>query len=162
MNTRFDYVYRDAANYKTDYSFVFEGELSEDQIEKFIEACDDDLFIPRALGLPGGFLIDDPGYDAEFDHYWCEHDFEDSFELVDAEPDEILVCGKRTVIKAEEFLELVSRCSNWEHSINNPFNVFDLRREKGFPPLEEQIKDANARKQPGGDPPPTPNEMVRD
>lgn len=134
LNTQFSYMYRDGANYKDFYEFVFEGTLSDAQKQAFVEACSDEYFIPRALGLPGGVLEDEYGYDEGLDHYWCEHDFEDSFDVVNAEPTLFTVNGKQTVIKAEEFLELFTRCSEgWEAALPRPIDVMSLRAERGEP-----------------------------
>lgn len=131
MNTRFSYMYRDAANYKDFYEFVFEGTLSDAQIQAFVDACNDEYFLPRAIGLPGGVFEGDDGYDSELDHYWCEHDFEDSFERVNVEPDVFTINGRKTFIKAEEFLELFTRCSEgWEAALTCPIDVFSIRAEQ--------------------------------
>ena len=131
MNTQFDYMYRDAANYKEHFTYIFEGEISDSQIQKFVDSCDDENFIPRAIDFPGGVLEGDPGYDKDLDHYWCEHYFEDSFMLVDAEPSILVVDGKRTVIKIDEFLELFARCQGrWEEALTSPIDISVLRAER--------------------------------
>lgn len=86
MNTKFSYMYRDAANYKKFFECIFPGEITSEQVKSIIDACDGENFIPRSVGLPGGMFIGEAGYDDRYDHYWCEHDFEDSFELTNEAP----------------------------------------------------------------------------
>lgn len=149
MNTRFDYMYRDAANYKEHYEIVLEGMLLNSQIQAFVNACNDECFIPRAIGLPGGAFEGEDGYDAELDHYWCEHFFEDSFTYVNDMPSEVVVGGKRTVIKAEEFLELFACCNDrWEAVLANPIDVFSIRDNNGEPArktLDSVIADSQEK-----------------
>lgn len=137
MNTKFSYMYRDGANYKSFYDFVFEGEITEAQLERFEEVCEDEEFIPRAMGLSGGMFPGERGYDAEFDHYWCEHDFEDSFELVNDMPDVIIVNSKFVNIHINAFLEAWEKCceQGWEASLYSPISLC-----KDFEPLG--IEDA--------------------
>lgn len=132
LNTKFEYMYRDAANYKDDYSIVLDGVLSDDQIIAVLDACDNEFFLPRAIGLPGGLLMDDPKYDPEFDHYWCEHDFEDSFIVVEEEPTKINARGTQTTISADEFVALFERCKDhsWESILADPICVLDIRAER--------------------------------
>ena len=86
MNTRFSYMYRDAANYKDFYDCVIEGEFTDAQKEALQNACDGTYFIPRVLGLSGGVWVGDPGYDERYDHPWCEFDAECDLELTEDPP----------------------------------------------------------------------------
>lgn len=86
MNTRFSYMYRDSANWKTFYDCVVAGEFSDAQKEALQNACDGTYFIPSVLGLPGGVLESDPGYDHRYDHPWCEFDADCDLELTEDAP----------------------------------------------------------------------------
>lgn len=53
MNTEFNYLYRDASNYKKYNSFVLEGIMSKKDYEKIRQCLQDGIwFIPRRVGLP--------------------------------------------------------------------------------------------------------------
>lgn len=143
MNTKFSYMYRDAGNYKTFHAFVFEGEISPEQINRFVDLCDDEMFIPRALGLSGGVLKGEDGYDDLLDHYWCEHDFEDSFELVNDEPDVFTDDGKKGIVKISDFLAAFeSCCENWEVAFSKPLNLLDFKSAEQDLSLNEIIERA--------------------
>lgn len=86
MNTRFSYMYRDSANWKTFYDCVVAGEFSDVQKEAIQNACDGTYFIPSVLGLPGGVLPEDPGYDERYDHPWCEFDADCDLDLTEDAP----------------------------------------------------------------------------
>ena len=68
-NTMFEFLYRDASNYKALNRFVLAGTLSAEEIQE-IRACGDgDNFIAEQVGLshetPDGAITQD-------DHAWCE------------------------------------------------------------------------------------------
>lgn len=70
MNTKIDYLYRDASNYKVWNSCVISGELSSSNIDEIMETLvDGENFIPRLVGMP----------ETRFDS-WTEDDT-DWFEL---------------------------------------------------------------------------------
>ncbi len=118
MNTKFSYMYRDAANYKTFYECVLCGEITQEQINTIIGSCDFEHFIPRAVGLPGGMFEGEEGYDGRFDHYWCEHDFEDSFSIVDEAPTHIMTVAELTAAFA--------RCKGrWEDALNDKIQTLE-------------------------------------
>ena len=120
-------MYRDAANYKDFYDFVFEGEITKEQLSRFGNMCDDETFIPRALGLSGGVFAGEDGYDSELDHYWCEHDFEDSFELVNDDATVVYVDGKPAVVKIDAFLDAFEKCCDrWEEALSQPISLSSL------------------------------------
>ena len=56
MNTRINYMYRDASNYKSFNTAVVGGILSETDQHAIYYCCDDDAgqryFIPHLVGLP--------------------------------------------------------------------------------------------------------------
>jgi len=144
MNTKFSFMYRDAGNYKTFYSFVFEGEITPEQVNRFEDLCDDEMFIPRALGLPGGVLPGEDGYDDALDHYWCEHDFEDSFELVNDAPDVFKENEKTSVVKISDFLAVFEKCAEqgWEVTLSKPLNLLDFKSAEQDLSLNEIIERA--------------------
>ena len=66
MNTSFEYLYRDAANYKIFETIVLCGALRIDEITPFLH--EGEFFIPSRVGL-----IDlQPSVKTEFDHGWHE------------------------------------------------------------------------------------------
>lgn len=66
MNTSFEYLYRDAANYKIFETVVLCGALRIDEITPFLH--EGEFFIPSQVGL-----IDlQPSMKTEFDHGWHE------------------------------------------------------------------------------------------
>lgn len=75
MNIKFNYLYRDAGNYKTHGSVVFlnPDRLTIEQIESTLRTklIDEVFFDPEALGVPAlshsEFL-----YDPAIDHLWNE------------------------------------------------------------------------------------------
>lgn len=91
VNTRVDYLYRDAGNFKTWNSVVVAGALPEGDLASLLDACepgpDSRLFIPAQVGLPedrGGFAPD-----ADMDTAYFEID-RSSFALTVAPPSVIL------------------------------------------------------------------------
>lgn len=81
MNTRINYLYRDADNYKAYNSCVVAGEIAQEQIDTILDCLmDGEYFVPRMVGLPEKkFDTYDPGAD----HPYFELD-EDSFTPTDA------------------------------------------------------------------------------
>ena len=77
MNTRIDYLYRDACNYKTWNSVVICGLLSDRQKQEILNclACGD-YFIPSDVGLPE-VRFDE--FNSEVDTDWFEM-YGDAFE----------------------------------------------------------------------------------
>lgn len=69
MNTRINYLYRDASNYKVHNTAVIRGELSEED-QKTILSCleDGEYFIPSQVGLDEERF----GSWTEDDHCWFE------------------------------------------------------------------------------------------
>ncbi len=66
MNTKIEYMYRDASNYKAHREEVLEGSLSATQVAAIMKATDFDGFIPSQVGLDNlqGELM---GYDSDAD-----------------------------------------------------------------------------------------------
>jgi len=70
MNTRIDYLYRDASNYKAYNSVVLSGKMSAEDAERISKClCDGTYFIPRDVGLPEIRVC---GYRTDDDHCWFE------------------------------------------------------------------------------------------
>lgn len=72
MNTKIEYRYRDASNYKDHYKAVVKGEITKEQYDEIWNCLDDsdDHFIAAQVGLPADGLR---GYDVnEDDHCWYE------------------------------------------------------------------------------------------
>lgn len=57
-NTKFNYLYRDASNYKVWNEFVIEGQLTEEQADKIIECCYGEYFKPHMVGMPEKTFVD--------------------------------------------------------------------------------------------------------
>ena len=82
-NTKINYLYRDACNYKSANSEIIEGRISQNQINEIIACLEDGCyFIPCQIGFSeircGSDNIED-------DHCWFELSSDD-FEYVDEEP----------------------------------------------------------------------------
>ena len=75
MNIAFDYLYRDAGNYKLYESVVFQNENNVPLIflQRAIEACFEQriYFVPETLEIP---RLRFRNYDQELDHIWHEFD----------------------------------------------------------------------------------------
>lgn len=85
MNTRFDYMYRDASNYKKTAYVVFAGEISEEEKRKLAEHLDEGTyFIPEQVGLPNP--RDEWWSHYDDDHVWNELDPENDIGLTDQPP----------------------------------------------------------------------------
>lgn len=70
MNTRIQYLYRDADNYKVHNECVVEGEFDRAQIQEMLACCDcGEYFIPRQVGLPEKQF---ENFDPAVDHCWFE------------------------------------------------------------------------------------------
>ena len=68
-NTKINYLYRDASNYKVPNSIVVPGLYSKEQIDTIIKCLDERLyFIPRLVGFPEDKFEDE----TEDDHPWFE------------------------------------------------------------------------------------------
>ena len=86
MNTKIEYLYRDASNYKVWNECVIRGEISEEQIETIIGCLNcGEYFIPEQVGLPATRF----GSATEDDHCWMELDA-DGFSSTDKNPTENL------------------------------------------------------------------------
>ena len=82
MNTKINYLYRDAGNYKVFQSQVLSGEITEEQKNTILTHCfpGDYFFIPSRVGLS----------ETRFDS-WSVDDLDwfelEGFELTEEEPD---------------------------------------------------------------------------
>ena len=86
MNTRMEYLYRDASNYKSPNQVIVAGTITEEQKEAILQTLEDGTyFIPEQVGLDlyRGWDI------TEDDHPFCELDIEkDFYETEEAADDE--------------------------------------------------------------------------
>ena len=77
MNTKINYLYRDADNYKVHNECVVQGTISAEQIAVVLECLDEgEYFIPHLVGLPEKRF---DTFDPQVDHPYFELS-EDSFE----------------------------------------------------------------------------------
>ena len=100
-NTRLNYLYRDASNYKTCNSVVLKGAMTPEMFEEMKSCCEDhyESFIPEQLGL---YLLRDWEI-TEDDHPYAELE---GYELVPNKPD--------TDMTPEELLEKFREAKdNW-------------------------------------------------
>lgn len=83
MNTRVEYLYRDACNYKAWQEVIFAGEITEEDKQKIANSLEDETyFIPEQVHLP----LYMPWPVTEDDHCFCELYPDLAFELTDKEP----------------------------------------------------------------------------
>ena len=83
MNTKINYLYRDASNYKQYNSAVLAGEFKPEDLEFIYSVQDCEFFIPEQVGLPCDRFDDI----TEDDHCWAEYIPQEDTELTDEEPD---------------------------------------------------------------------------
>lgn len=115
MNTQFEYLYRDASNYKSWHQVILEGTLTQAEKEEIHSCCDGDNFIAEQLGLPHNFPSDEICDD---DHCWCEMYEGPNFGLTetDAEP---------TNGSVKELLEKFRAAKGkWEESKYDPWFLY--------------------------------------
>ena len=90
MNIKFNYLYRDASNYKNYNSIIFSNSenLSITDIEKMITSnlIDQQFFVASKINIPEIFLSSEYGFN-EDDHSW--HEFESLEETDEAVTDEL-------------------------------------------------------------------------
>lgn len=76
MNIKFNYLYRDAGNYKTHGFIIFSNpnhldiSIIEEKLKKYLIDCE--YFKPSHLKIPA--LKSEFDYDSELDHSWNEFD----------------------------------------------------------------------------------------
>ena len=72
-NLKFEYLYRDAGNYKQFGSIVFENptQIQPEMASNYIkpDLIDAEYFLPEKVQIPRFVII---GYNSEFDHDWYE------------------------------------------------------------------------------------------
>lgn len=83
QNTKIEYLYRDASNYKQWNEAVLAGEFTKDDIDKIRDVMDGEFFCPEQVGLP--LVRPDDSY-TEDDHCWSELDPEGGISLTDEAP----------------------------------------------------------------------------
>ena len=104
MNTKINYLYRDADNYKVHNECVVQGTISAERIAVVLECLDEgEYFIPHLVGLPEKRF---DTFDPQVDHPYFELS-EDSFEET-MEPATVEV-------KADELVSAFLNCKGkWE------------------------------------------------
>ncbi len=92
MNSRFEYLYRDASNYKRWRSVVFSGAPTR-ALESRIRASlhDGEWFIANQVRLPNLFFLDFPVNDD--DHCWHEFSAIEATELSPDDPLQRAIAG---------------------------------------------------------------------
>lgn len=81
-NTKINYLYRDASNYKVHNEVVVAGQFTEQQKEKIINCLEDEEnFVPSQVGLPEKRFEQEN----DDDHPWFELR-EDGFEETEEDP----------------------------------------------------------------------------
>lgn len=86
MNTKIEYMYRDAENYKEYETVIIPGEITKEQKELIKNNLDDnENFIPSQVGLEDlqPRMINFP---SESDHIWHEFDISENDLLTDEPP----------------------------------------------------------------------------
>lgn len=84
INTKIEYLYRDADNYKVWNFCVIPGVVSKEQQKQIFDCLDEgQYFIPNRVGLPEKKFDD---FDPQADHPWFEL-HEDAFTPISADPD---------------------------------------------------------------------------
>ena len=133
MNTRINYMYRDASNYKSFNTAVVGGILSETDQHAIYYCCDDDAgqryFIPHLVGLPEKTFDDFGQYDD--DHPWFE--IGTAFAEVTNEPPTVDLTAEQLV---KNFRAMSGR---WDEAIARG----QAEEQKPFPILKSQ-SDPNA------------------
>ncbi len=120
MMTRFDYLYRDAGNFKAYGSLAFEGELAADQLSSIRERLSGDgLFVAEQLDIP-------PLYERLYrwsdgpiasDHCW--HEFVDVRPALDSElSDDAYRWGS-----AKDFFVRLSTIDVWNEELSPHFRL---------------------------------------
>lgn len=84
MNTKIEYLYRDADNYKMWNSVVVRGEITDKQKQKIAASLlDGEFFIPRCVGLPETRFSE---WDEQSDHDFFELRPESAFSFTEQQP----------------------------------------------------------------------------
>mgnify|MGYP002517197612 CR=1 FL=1 len=91
MNTKINYLYRDADNYKVRNECVIRGEMTEEQEKRIIDSLDEETyFIPTCVGMPEEKF----GSETEADHprfEWCGTEPTDRKPTLDIDAEELMV-----------------------------------------------------------------------
>lgn len=107
MNTRINYLYRDADNYKVYNECVIQGEMTEEQEQRIIACLDEgEYFVPSCVGMPEKKF----DTETEADGPWFEWR---GFELTEHEP--------TLEIGANELVARFEKASNgWQEARTAP------------------------------------------
>lgn len=129
VNTKIDYLYRDADNYKVWNQCIIEGTLSEEQKQKILDSLfEGEWFIPHMVGLP----------EKQFEQ-WDEQSDHPFFELNEYSFEETAL-SPTVSVKAAELVAAFESCSkdNW---LQGPLPKLSL---------ENQMKAAQMKTCPSG------------
>jgi len=119
VNTKINYLYRDAHNYKQHNEVVVFGTFTEYQIDIIMDCLDGgEYFIPKQVGLP------EERFDkwTEDDHCWFELE-RDGFEATDMEPNVDLTCE-------EMIRRFMDAKGNWKENENEHGEEYVRRFEQ--------------------------------
>lgn len=108
--TAFDYLYRDAGNFKSHGSIILIGDLSVDDMRKITDAMEDgDRFIAEQVSIPALYseLFKWSGGRISSDHVW--HSFEGFREVSPDEDDNLVIWGRK-----ENFVSAFVRVKSWK------------------------------------------------
>jgi hypothetical protein len=123
MKTLFEYLYRDADNFKAFGSVALDGALSEEELERIRGLLDGDgWFIAEQLGVPPLYqrLYQWSGGPTQSDHCW--HEFLNVRVVEESEvPSEAECSGG-----AQKFLEALLTIRSWDEK-RSPHFCSDLR-----------------------------------
>lgn len=146
-NTKIEYLYRDADNYKVRNECVIEGTLTQEQKQQILDCrFDGEWFIPHMVGLPEERFGD---WDEQSDHPYFElyyHSFEETY------------LSPTVPVKAEDLVAAFQSCKKaaWEESKMHALaKTTDGRSETLHtgtnsiaprkPPLNERVQIAEKR-----------------
>jgi hypothetical protein len=87
VNTRIEYLYRDASNYKQFVSVVLSGEITAEEIRHIADCLDSgEFFVPAQVGLEE-LQSRMPSFpDPDVDHVWHELDVQSGITLTEDAP----------------------------------------------------------------------------
>lgn len=126
MNTKVNYLYRDADNYKQHNEEIISGTITKEQIQQILETLNDgEYFIPHLVGFNEVFL--GPIKDSDHPYFELhEEDFEETQEEVTVN------------LTAEQLVsEFQRNRTNWEReAIYFPYDWLELKESDN---LEEEV-----------------------
>lgn len=118
MWTAFDYLYRDAGNFKAYGTIVLQGRVSDDDQLAFRKRLESSqFFVAEQLGVPPLYetLYQWSDGPTKADHCW--HEFVEFRECVDLPED------AESVVPAQEFVDRFKAVSSWDGSLSPHFAI---------------------------------------